>query len=146
MTWTAYLHPVLMLLIVFPVGFAAAAFGIELQQVRAERARRKVSPKLARDRHIANGIAFLISLVLVATVGGFASEGLPAAIDTDWHGLGALVVVLLLVVSTALVTVRSFKRRKWARLAHSILNGTVMALLVIQFLSGGWMLRQLLRG
>lgn len=58
MTWTAYLHPALMLFIVFPVGFAAAVFGLELQQVRAERSRRKVSPKLARDRHIANGIAF----------------------------------------------------------------------------------------
>lgn len=141
-----YVHPLLMLLIVFPVGFAAAAFGIELQQVRLERARRKVSPRLARDRHIANGIAFLISLAIVATIGGFVGESLPKPVDTEWHGIGAFLIFLLLAISTALVSFRPLKRLQWSKFVHSILNGTVLALLIIQFLSGGFIVRQLLRG
>ncbi len=143
MAW--YVHPLLMVLVVFPLGFAAAALGIQLQQVRAERSRRKISPKIARDRHLKVGIAFLAAVALVATLGGFAIEGLEE-IDTTWHGLGALVVVMLLIASTLLVSVRSLKRLPWSKFVHSILNGTVMAILVIQFLSGGWIVRQLLRG
>lgn len=149
MSWSVpvtYVHPLLMVLIVFPVGFAAAAFGIELQQVRLERARRKVSPKLVRDRHIANGIAFLIALALVATIGGFVGESLPEAVDSEWHGIGALLIFLLLAISTALVSLRPLKRLQWSKFIHSILNGTVLALLIIQFLSGGFIVRQLLRG
>jgi uncharacterized membrane protein len=141
----SYLHPLLMILIVFPVGFAAAAFGITLQQVRLGRSRRKISPKIARDRHIANGIAFLIAVVAVAVLGGFAAANLPKNIDTTWHGIGALVVLILLGISTALVSVRPLKRLSWSKFVHSVLNGTVLALLMIQFLSGGLILRQLMK-
>lgn len=141
----SYLHPLLMILIVFPVGFAAAAFGITLQQVRLERSRRKISPKVARDRHIANGIAFLVAVVVVALIGGFATTTLPKSVDTTWHGIGALSVLLLLSISTALVSIRPLKRLSWSKFVHSVLNGTVLAILMIQFLSGGLIIRQLLR-
>lgn len=141
----SYIHPLLMILIVFPVGFATAAFGITLQQVRLERSRRKISPKVARDRHLANGIAFLVAVVVVALIGGFATTTLPKSVDTTWHGIGALSVLLLLSLSTALVSIRPLKRLSWSKFVHSVLNGTVLAILMIQFLSGGLILRQLLR-
>ncbi|AGY57499.1 DUF4079 domain-containing protein [Gloeobacter kilaueensis] len=147
MPWTTWLHPLLMLLVVFPAGFAAAALGLQLQQVRTERgARRKVSPKQARERHIAVGVVFLVAVAVVATIGGFVGVHLAKPVDTSWHGIGALSVVILLIISTALVTLKPLKRLRQARFIHSILNGTVIALLVLQFLSGGWIVRQLLRG
>jgi hypothetical protein len=141
----SYLHPLLMILIVFPVGFAAASFGITLQQVRLERSRRKISLKIARDRHIANGTAFLVAVVGVALIGGLATANLPKNIDTTWHGIGALSILILLSVSTALVSIRPLKRLPWSKFVHSVLNGTVLALLMIQFLSGGFILRQLFK-
>jgi len=141
-----YLHPLLMVLVVFPAGFAAAAFGIQLQQVRLERSRRKVSPRSARRAHIFTGVAFLLALLAVATLGGFASTALPTGIGTGWHGLGALVVVVLLTLSTALVSLKPLKRLSWSRFVHSVLNGAVMAILIVQFLTGGLIVRTLLRG
>lgn len=132
-----------MLLLVFPAGIAAAFFGLQLPQARSGEGRRKLSLKLVRDRHIASGVTFLLAVVAVAVIGGFASESLPDGISTDVHGAGALLVFVLLAISTALVSLKTLKRLSWSRFVHSLLNGTVLAVLALQFLSGAVILKQL---